>query len=92
VHHWTIADGWDELHRLDVAVALLGATGAVETRGAVLDFWPFTERDLEADLRAAGLEPATSTYAPDVERYLVTACRAAGAGAGGGPARPPARR
>jgi hypothetical protein len=52
-----------------------GADGAVETHGETLSFWPFTHEELDADLRHAGLAPAASTYAPDVERYLVTARR-----------------
>jgi hypothetical protein len=42
-----------------------------------LAFWPFRHQTLDEDLRAAGLAPASSTYAPDLERYLVTATRAA---------------
>ena len=40
-----------------------------------LPFWPFTHATLLADLRAAGLEPADSTFTADAERYLVTARR-----------------
>ena len=73
VRAWTLPDEWDAPHRLDVAVALPDERGAVETRGGALRFWPFTHEELDADLLAAGLAPATSTYAPGVERYLVTA-------------------
>ena len=38
-----------------------------------LAYWPFTHDELDADLRAAGWAPATSTWSPDVDRYLVTA-------------------
>ena len=38
-----------------------------------LAYWPFTHEELDADLRAAGWAPATSTWSPDVDRYLVTA-------------------
>jgi hypothetical protein len=41
-----------------------------------LAFWPFRHAALDEDLRAAGLAPASSTYAEDAERYLVTAARA----------------
>jgi SAM-dependent methyltransferase len=75
IRAWTIPDDWDAPHRLDVAVALSGADGAVHTHGETLGFWPFTHEELAADLRAARLEPASSTYAPDAERYLVTAVR-----------------
>jgi 2-polyprenyl-3-methyl-5-hydroxy-6-metoxy-1,4-benzoquinol methylase len=76
IHAWTIAAGWDERHELDVAVALLGEDGTVTTHGERLAFWPFAHETLAAELRAAGLDPETTTYAPDVERYLVTARRA----------------
>ena len=81
VRSWWLREAWEEPHGLEVAVALIGDAGEVETIAELLAFWPFTERDLEADLRAAGLEPATSTYDPDVDRYLVSA-RRPGAGAG----------
>ena len=49
----------------------------VEVGGALyreeLAYWPFTHDELDADLRAAGWAPATSTWSPDVDRYLVTA-------------------
>ena len=73
-------------NRLDVAVAVLGADDTVSTVRESLAFWPFTHPELDGDLRAAGLAPATSTYAPDADRYLVTARRPA-AGADGGSAR-----
>jgi SAM-dependent methyltransferase len=76
-------------NRLDVAVAVLGADGAVSTVREMLAFWPFTHEELDEDLRAAGLTPASSTYAPGADRYGVTARRSA-AGAGGGSARPTA--
>jgi hypothetical protein len=59
-----------------VAVALLGDDGSVTTRGERLTFWPFSHEMLAEDLLAAGLQPETSTFAPDAERYLVTARRA----------------
>ena len=83
IHAWTIPDDWGAEHRLDVAVALAGADGRVETVAESLAFWPFTHEELSDDLRAAGLTVEASTYAPDAERYLVTTRRsAAGAGAG----------
>ena len=72
---WTIPDAWEERHLLDVAVGLIGDDGAVAALRERLEFWPFGERELDDDLRAAGLTPAASTYAPDVDRYLVTARR-----------------
>ncbi|MFN2557026.1 MAG: class I SAM-dependent methyltransferase [Nitriliruptorales bacterium] len=73
VHGWTIPEGWDEPHEVDVAVALIDGTGRVTSHGERLSFWPFRHEDLDADLRAAGLVPISSTYDPQVERYLVTA-------------------
>ena len=40
-----------------------------------MPFWPFTHRELDEDLEAAGLAPEWDTYAPDVDRYLVGARR-----------------
>jgi SAM-dependent methyltransferase len=83
IHAWTIAEAWDAPHRIDIAVTFPDAAGDVETVAESLAFWPFRHAELDEDLRAAGLDPATSTYAPDAERYLVTARRAsAGARAG----------
>jgi SAM-dependent methyltransferase len=73
VHAWTIPHSWREPHRLEVAVAVLDASGAVKKHGERLTFWPFTHVELEEDLRAAGLTPESSTWALGVERYLVTA-------------------
>jgi SAM-dependent methyltransferase len=64
---------WDEPVRLDVAVAVLEDSGRVRTVAERLEVWPFRHQDLEEDLVAAGLDPAGSTWAPDVPRYLVTA-------------------
>jgi SAM-dependent methyltransferase len=73
IHAWIIGDGWNDPHRLDVAVAVLGDDGSVETHRERLDFWPFRHEDLDDDLRATGFERAATTYEADVERYLVTA-------------------
>jgi SAM-dependent methyltransferase len=80
VYAWSLADDWYDEHHVDVAVALLGDDGTVRTHRERLTFWPFTHETLYDDLRAAGLEPAMSTYATHVEpfppdRYLVTARR-----------------
>ena len=73
IHTWTIAEDWDERHELHVAVALIAADGTVTTYAELLELWPFRHETLAADLRAAGLRPATTTYAPEADRYLVTA-------------------
>ncbi len=36
-----------------------------------LAYWPFTHEELDADLRAAGWVPVSSTWSPDADRYLV---------------------
>lgn len=75
VRGWTIAEQWTEPHYLDTAVALLDGSGGVTTRVERLPFWPFRHETLDADLRASGLRPEASSYAPGAERYLVTARR-----------------
>ncbi len=77
IHAWFLAAGWDERHELDASVAILGDDGRVERHGERLAFWPFTHEMLDEDLAAAGLRPASSTFAPGVERYRVTARRPA---------------
>jgi SAM-dependent methyltransferase len=76
IQSWTIPDDWDEMHTMEVVVALIGDDGAVSVHGERLRCWPFRHETLDDDLRAAGLEPASSTYDPEVGRYLVTARRA----------------
>jgi hypothetical protein len=75
IRAWTIPAGWDEPHRLDVAVSILAEDGAVTTAAERLTVWPFTADDLKDDLCDAGLELQQSTYTPESERYLVTASR-----------------
>jgi hypothetical protein len=74
IRAWTIPDAWEEPHYLDTAVALLGDDG-VTTHAERLTCFAFTHTALDADLRAAGLEPGESTYAAEVDRYLTTASR-----------------
>jgi SAM-dependent methyltransferase len=76
VQSWTIVDDWDDMHVMEVVVALIGDDGAVSAHGERLRCWPFRHETLDEDLRAAGLEPASSTYDPELGRYLVTARRA----------------
>jgi SAM-dependent methyltransferase len=70
---WTVPESWEEPHRQDVRVALLGADGSVTPRGERLTVWPFRHGELAADLAAAGLVAATSTYEETAGRYLMTA-------------------
>jgi len=75
VRAWTWAHDREATHTLEVAVAVLGPGGRVSSVSERLPFWPFTSQELDADLRAAGLLPAASTYTTEAERYLVSARR-----------------
>lgn len=75
IHAWTIADRWEDQHFLDVAVARLDNTGGVTTQRERLPFWPFRHEELDAELRAAGLRPESTTYTDETQRYLITARR-----------------
>jgi hypothetical protein len=75
IYGWTIPAGWNEPHHVDLAVAVLGEAGTVTTHGERLTFSVFSREALDADLRAAGLEPVADTYAPDADFYEVTARR-----------------
>jgi SAM-dependent methyltransferase len=75
IHCWTIPDAWDKPHHLDLAVAIFDQTGEVTTVVERLAFSPCTHQMLDADLRAAGMTPLSSTYALNSDRYLVTARR-----------------
>jgi hypothetical protein len=72
VYAWTIAPEWEAPHALDIGVAVIGDDGRVSPHAERLGFWPFRHETLDAELRAAGLAPASSTYG-DADRYLVTA-------------------
>ena len=75
IYGWNLPDGTDQPLHADVAVALIADSGTVTTAAERLECWPFSDRELEADLRAVGLTPRSSTYTDEVERYLVTARR-----------------
>ena len=75
VYGWTLSEGWDEPHRLDIAVALIDPGGGVVSVGERLTFWPFRHTTLEADLRSVGLAPMSTSYQADEEHYSVTARR-----------------
>ena len=63
---------WEEPLVADVAVSVLDGD-AVHTVQERLTVFPFTYEVLLADLRAAGLDLADSTYSTKAERYLVSA-------------------
>jgi len=68
-----LPDRWTERHRLDVAVALFDEEDVVHGRaGARL---LARHEELLDDLAALGLRVRTTTYASEVERYLVVAHR-----------------
>ena len=68
-HVWLPPGHSGGAHSLDLAVTL--DDGAVHWER--LPYWPFTRGELADDLSATGFEPVASTWAPDVDRYLVTA-------------------
>jgi SAM-dependent methyltransferase len=70
---WSIGSTWRDPHRLDVAVALSDRSGPAARYAGRLTCWPFRHEQLEADLRAVGLIPSSSTYRRTAERYLLTA-------------------
>ena len=76
IYSWAIPERWDQPHVFEVAVALVGDDGRVETHRERVAFWPFTEAQLREDLRAAGLEPRGGAQVADkAGRYLLTARR-----------------
>ena len=83
IYSWWVAEDWDDMHEFDVAVALIGDDGTVTTAGERLQFWPYRHETLDEDLRAAGLEPETTSYEPDVPNYVVTARRPPASAASG---------
>ena len=74
VRAWTLAESDEEVSVLETGVALLDGDEATLVTER-LEFWPFAYDALLADLAAAGLTAADSTYDPDVDRYLVAATR-----------------
>ena len=78
IRAWSLPDAWDAPHHVEVAVAQLDGERVVDVISTHLRFWPFTHDELTADLRIAGLEPLSSGYAPDADRYAVVAQRMTG--------------
>jgi SAM-dependent methyltransferase len=75
IYSWWLGERWEDRHGFDVAVALVGDGGEVETLGERLHFWPFRHDDLDDDLQAVGLLPEETSYEPDVGNYVVTSRR-----------------
>jgi SAM-dependent methyltransferase len=75
IRAWSLPEAWDAPHDVEVAVAALDGRDVVDVISEHLTFWPFTYDTLTADLRAARLDPVSSSYTPDVDRYVVVARR-----------------
>lgn len=75
IYGWTLPENTGQPLHVDVAVALIGDDGAVDTHRERLACWPFSHDQLDADLRAVGLTPRSSTYTDVAERYMVIAQR-----------------
>jgi SAM-dependent methyltransferase len=73
IYSWWLAANWEDEHEFDVAVALVADDGAVTTLGERLSFWPYSYATLREDLEAVGLQPATTTFESEVDRYILTA-------------------
>ncbi len=68
-------DGLADVYEWLVPETLLTPEGTFAAFSERLSFWAFTRRDLGEDLCQCGFTPETSTYAADVDRYLITARR-----------------
>lgn len=73
MHAWTVPDDWAAPHHVEIAVAVIGDDGGVETTRERLELWPFTHDELAADLAATGLRVEDSTFDGVAGRYLVVA-------------------
>jgi len=58
---------------LEVALALIEPDGSVRTYSERLSIWPYPYEALVAELHACGCEIESSTFAADVEEYMVVA-------------------
>lgn len=76
-YRWEIAPTWEEEHRIEIAVAEVPADGSgqVRTRSELLSCWPYRHEQLDAELRAAGLRPESSSFDPGAENYRVVAVK-----------------
>jgi len=67
----TVRRAWRDGDPRTLEIEVTLDDGAVHAEA--LEYWPFTHEELDEDLRASGFAPASSTWSPDVDRYLVTA-------------------
>jgi hypothetical protein len=78
VYSWQVPPSWDAEHHLQISVAALQDGDQLQVTTERLPFWPFHHDELLADVAAAGLSLAGSTYDATQPQYLVTAQRRAG--------------
>jgi len=78
VYSWQVPPSWETEHRLQISVAALQAGDRLQVTTELLSIWPFRHEELRADVSAAGLSLAGSTYDATQPEYLVTARRRAG--------------
>ncbi len=77
VYSWQVPPAWDTEHRLEISVAALQDGDRLQVTTELLSLWPFRHEELQADVAAAGLSLASSTYDATRTNYLVTAQRRA---------------
>ena len=78
VYSWQVPPSWETEHRLQISVAALHDGDRLQVTTELLPIWPFRHEELRADVSAAGLSLAGSTYDATQPEYLVTARRRAG--------------
>ena len=77
VYSWQVPPSWDAEHHLQISVAALRDDDQLQVTTELLSMWPFRHDELLADVAAAGLSLAGSTYDATQPQYLVTARRPA---------------
>lgn len=78
VYSWQVPPSWDAEHHLQISVAALQDGDQLQVTTELLPIWPFHHEELLADVAAAGLSLAGSTYDAIQPNYLVTAQRRTG--------------
>ena len=77
VYSWQVPPSWDAEHHLRISVAALQDDDQLQVTTELLSIWPFQHEELLADVAAAELSLAESTYDATRPEYLVTARRPA---------------
>ena len=72
-YRWEIPQHWEQEHRIEIAVARLGADGSVDVCSELLSSWPYRYDDLVSELQGVGLTVERSTFDPRAEDYTVVA-------------------